>query len=83
MMNHSNFSNKTTDEAVLDMRANRLAALANHLKAECKSSQLKESLGCLQEGIDYLRMVIKYQSFDLEATRRENMELKAMLGEDC
>jgi hypothetical protein len=80
-MNQSDFGKQLNDDAVLDMRANRLAALANHIKAESPTSQLKESLNCLQEGIDYLRMVIKYQAFDLEATRRENAELKAILEE--
>lgn len=35
----------------------------------------------LQDCLDYLRVYIKYQLFDLEATRRENKYLRAMLEE--
>jgi len=38
--------------------------------------QLKEAFTSLQEGIDF---DIKYMLFDLEATRRENAELRKML----
>ena len=31
------------------------------------------------EGVDYLRVAIKYLLFDLEATRRENSYLRKML----
>ena len=42
-------------------------------------SKLKKSVNNLQESLDYLRMLIKYQLFDLEATRRENQYLKKLL----
>jgi hypothetical protein len=35
----------------------------------------------LQESLDYLRVCIKYQLFDLEATRRENKYLRKLLEE--
>ena len=38
-----------------------------------------ESLTFLQESLDYLRICIKYQLFDLEATRRENAYLRKLL----
>ena len=41
--------------------------------------QLKEKVNDLQESLDYLRLCIKYQSFDLEATRRENEYFKGLL----
>jgi len=41
-----------------------------------------KSLSDLQESLDYLRICIKYQVFDLEATRRENVYLKKLLSED-
>ena len=36
----------------------------------------------LQESLDYLRLTIKYLVFDLEATRRENTNLRK-LGEQA
>lgn len=43
--------------------------------------QLQKNVNKLQESLDYLRICIKYQLFDLEATRRENRYLKKMLEE--
>lgn len=40
---------------------------------------LKQSLGQLQDSLDYLRVSVKYLLFDLEATRRENAYLKSLL----
>ena len=37
-------------------------------------------VGPVQENIDYIRLAVKYLLLDLEATRRENAELRAMLG---
>jgi len=42
--------------------------------------QLEKSLAELQESLDYLRVCIKYQTFDLEATRRENEYLRHLLA---
>lgn len=55
----------------------KLAALAK--QARDNHRQLQESVNNLQELLDYLRLCIKYQSFDLEATRRENEYLKKLL----
>ncbi len=44
--------------------------------------QLKETVSCLQESIDFVRLSIKYMLFDLEATRRENAQLRKMLDEN-
>ena len=57
----------------------KLAALAQ--EAREKQKRLKRSVDNLQESLDYLRVCIKYQLFDLEATRRENMYLRKMLDE--
>ena len=40
--------------------------------------------GSLDESLDYLRLIIKYLVFDVEATRRENSYLRKILegGED-
>jgi hypothetical protein len=49
----------------------------------CGESQrkLERSVNDLQESLDYLRICIKYQLFDLEATRRENEYLRKILGD--
>jgi len=43
------------------------------------SRDLDDRLKQLQEILDYLRVCIKYQAFDLEATRRENVFLRERL----
>jgi TolA-binding protein len=48
-------------------------------QASKNQKQLQQSLDRLQESIDYLRVCIKYQLFDLEATKRENKYLKKLL----
>ena len=60
-----------------DPQNNRLAMLAKQATASQK--KLKKSVDCLQESLDYLRICIKYQLFDLEATRRENSYLRKLL----
>ena len=44
--------------------------------------QLRKSVDNLQGSLDYLRISLKYLIFDLEATRRENAQLKKMLKDD-
>jgi hypothetical protein len=43
--------------------------------------KLEKSISTLQESLDYLRVCIKYQVFDLEATRRENEYLRRLIEE--
>ncbi|MBE0536865.1 MAG: hypothetical protein IH624_14460 [Phycisphaerae bacterium] len=43
--------------------------------------ELKKSVDSLQDSLDYLRISLKYLIFDLEATRRENTQLKKLLKE--
>ena len=57
----------------------RLAMLAKQTRDSHK--KLQKSVGELQESLDYLRICIKYQLFDLEATRRENKYLRKLLDE--
>ncbi len=57
----------------------KLAMLAKQAR-DCHK-QLKKSVDTLQESLDYLRICIKYQLFDLEATRRENRYLRKILEE--
>lgn len=58
----------------------KLADLARQAKANRK--KLEKSINSLQESLDYLRVCIKYQLFDLEATRRENKYLRKLLEEN-
>jgi hypothetical protein len=57
-----------------------LAALTKRLNDNHR--HLKESLARLQRSLDHLRLLAKYQVFDLEATRRENADLRRLLEED-
>lgn len=57
----------------------KLAMLAK--KAQDNHERLQKSVDSLQESLDYLRVCIKYQLFDLEATRRENKYLRKLLEE--
>jgi ATP phosphoribosyltransferase regulatory subunit HisZ len=63
-----------------DSQRAKLAKLAEQAKA--KREQLEESIDSLHELLDYLRVCIKYQSFDVEATRRENAYLRKLLERD-
>ena len=58
----------------------KLVKLAKQAQANRK--KLEKSINSLQESLDYLRVCIKYQVFDLEATRRENQYLRKLLEED-
>ncbi len=76
-MSESTIENTSGVENVSDPKRADFAALASQV-AEHRN-QLKESLRHLQECLDRLRLASKYQAFDLEATRRENVDLKALL----
>ncbi len=60
-------------------QTSKLAELAK--QARDSHNKLRKSLDNLQEVLDYLRVCIKYQAFDLEATRRENAYLRKLLDE--
>ncbi len=64
---------------MVDPQYKKLAMLAK--QAQKSHKKLQNSVDKLQESLDYLRICIKYQLFDLEATRRENKYLKKLLGE--
>lgn len=55
----------------------KLEALAAQTKE--RHEKLHKTVASLQSSIDYLRLSIKYLLFDLEATRRENNQLRKML----
>lgn len=61
-------------------RNRKLTELAKQAQANRK--KLEKSINSLQESLDYLRVCIKYQVFDLEATRRENECLRKLLKEE-
>jgi hypothetical protein len=63
-----------------DSQYKKLAMLAQQTSESQK--KLEKSVGTLQESLDYLRVCIKYQLFDLEATRRENEYLRKILGDN-
>lgn len=58
----------------------KLFLLARRSKENHKKLQAKFS--SLQQSIDYLRLGVKYLIFDLEATRRENQQLREKLSKD-
>jgi hypothetical protein len=62
-----------------DPKYSKLAELAK--QARDNHRKLQRSVDRLQESLDYLRICIKYQIFDLEATRRENTYLRQLLEE--
>ena len=62
-----------------DPQHRKLAKLAK--QAQDNRKRLQKSVDNLQESLDYLRVCIKYQLFDLEATRRENNYLRRLLEE--
>ena len=55
----------------------KLQAIASQTRE--RHEKLKQTVASLQDSIDYLRLSIKYLLFDLEATRRENGQLRKML----
>jgi hypothetical protein len=65
---------------MVDPQYRKLAMLAKQTQKSQK--KLQKSVDNLQESLDYLRICIKYQLFDLEATRRENEYLKKLLEEN-
>jgi chromosome segregation ATPase len=67
-------------ETLPEAERERLRELA--AETQQRHEQIKRSVRSLQESIDFLRLGLKYLLFDLEATRRENMQLRKMLEAD-
>jgi len=67
-------------ETLPEAERERLRELA--AETQQRHEQIKRSVRSLQESIDFLRLGLKYLLFDLEATRRENMQLRRMLEAD-
>ncbi len=70
---------KKIDAISLHLRI-ELSMLANYV--DNGHNRLIKSFSNLQESLDNLRATIKYQVFDLEATRRENSDLMTLLEEN-
>jgi len=64
----------------VDPQHNKSANPSEQMQTDC--SKLEKSISNLQELLDYLRVCIKYQVFDIEATRRENEYLKKLLEQN-
>jgi nitric oxide reductase activation protein len=58
----------------------KLAPLIESTKK--RHQEIKDSFGVVQKSLGDLRICIKYLVFDLEATRRENEELRTMLDNE-
>lgn len=83
-MNEETFQRKLSEliAEIATLPANerdKLEVLAEQTQA--RHRQLKETVSSLQESIDFVRLSIKYMLFDLEATRRENEQLRKLLEE--
>ena len=84
-MDEATFQNKLAElvaqiESLPEGERERLRELAAETKQ--RHEDIRKSVRGLQESIDFLRMGIKYLLFDLEATRRENGQLRKMLERD-
>ncbi len=81
-MNEETFQRKLSEliAEIATLPANerdKLEVLAEQTRE--RHRQLKETVSSLQESIDFVRLSIKYMLFDLEATRRENDQLRKLL----
>lgn len=67
--------------AILDGLAKETGAVGLSEVERFTKHQKHQNGDNLQELLDYLRTCIKYQVFDLEATRRENQFLRDLVKE--
>lgn len=81
-MNERDFQNKL-DELLLQIndlpedKRGPLQQLAEETRN--RHDKIRDTIKSLQDSVDYLRLGVKYLVFDLEATRRENDQLRNML----
>lgn len=81
-MDYTVFENKLNEllkliNSASSPKQEEVVTLIRHIKRFVK--QLKKNADRFQDSSDMLRIVAKYQLFDLEATRRENSCLKKLL----
>ena len=84
MLDAASFENKLNElmkelDSSNSSESEKLITLAS--QTQKLRSQLKEKVDGLQEALDYLKILVKYQLFDLEATRRENQHLRKLLDD--
>ena len=84
MMDAASFENKLNElmkelDSSHSSESEKLITLAS--QTQKLRSQLKEKVDGLQDAMDYLKILVKYQLFDLEATRRENQHLRKLLDD--
>jgi hypothetical protein len=85
---------ETMDEAALRQKVGQLLAEVHRRPAaeqpvvtghpaihDPASSSMTREMAALEDGLDQIRLAVKYLVFDLEATKRENHLLRQMLGE--
>ena len=83
-MLESNFEKKfhdlLNDADLPSPQKEKLFLLARRSRENHK--KLQEKFNSLQQSIDYLRLGVKYLIFDLEATRRENQQLREQINKE-
>jgi hypothetical protein len=85
-MNDANFREKLfellkdIDGVTAPQQKDKVIRLAKNTKKS--HDLLQKKLGNLQQSLDSLRLGLKYLIFDLEATRRENNELRKRLDQN-
>jgi BMFP domain-containing protein YqiC len=81
-MNEQEFQDKLGElmsqiDSLPSEERDRLQQIAEQTKD--RHSKMRQTIGDLQESLDYLRLSVKYLVFDLEATRRENQYLRKLI----
>ena len=78
-MDETSFQEKMNHilDRIRELPTNNATAAADN--AEARRERVQNSMGELQEALDYLRLSVKYLVFDLEATRRENAYLRRII----
>ncbi|MEN8128466.1 MAG: hypothetical protein ABFR90_11795 [Planctomycetota bacterium] len=84
-MDHVNFRDKLFEllkdiDGVTAPDKNKIIRLTK--KTQKGHDVLQKKLGNLQQSLDSLRLGLKYLIFDLEATRRENNDLRKRLDKN-
>lgn len=57
------------------------AARAAGAGGGASGSAMKREMASLEDSLDHVRLAVKYLLFDLEATKRENVVLRELLGD--
>lgn len=82
-MSHDLLENKLLEieDHLRDLAPETRNRILNWIKSDKqRTHQIQESLDSLQQSLDTLRVNIKYTLFDLEATRREKVQLQQQIA---